>query len=73
MVELYKALGEYGVVMSVKCDNYYHMVQYRFEKGAIYLNFPHIYETACDLDRLEKMLIKDLLKFLDHYHNETIK
>ena len=73
MVELYKALGEYGVVMSMTADNELQLVHIQFEKGLTRRVCVYTYDAVCDPIRWQDMLIDHLNEFMFVYEQECIK
>ena len=73
MIELYKKLSEYDVIMSMKADNEYQIVQIQFEKGATRRCFVYTYDTACDAIRWERILLGYLGEFMFIYEQDCIK
>jgi hypothetical protein len=73
MIELYRKLSEYDVIMSMKADNEYQIVHIQFEKGATHRCFVYTYDTACDPIRWERILLGHLGEFMFIYEQECIK
>lgn len=73
MIELYKKLSEYDVVMSMRTNNEIQIVQIQFEKGATRRVFVYTYATACSPSHWERILIGHLGEFMFVYEQECIK